>query len=198
MTMRFKTTIKYIVIMLLAVSLSGCATALTFFSPPSTTLVQGKKKAGSFNSYEYQYSVRGNKIFLERTPLCNEVAQTLKVEQKREIGYGPALMELPLFGLGLADIANAHAISVNSKKVTPLAEYNTGKLMTCGNRQPAANEKVIIENKALNLYRTARTDQDGVVNLNKVLPGINGKINLSVRLASNQNVAFSCMYVANR
>lgn len=196
--MRFKTTIKYIVIMLLAVSLSGCATALTFFSPTSTKLVQGKKKAGAFNSYEYQYSVRGNKIFLERTPLCDEVAQTLKVEQKREIGYGPALMELPIFGLGLVDIANAHAISVNSKKVTQLAEYNTGKLMTCGKRQPAANEKVIIENTALNLYRTARTDQDGVVNLNKVLPGINGKINLNVRLASNQNVAFFCMYVANR
>lgn len=195
--MRFK-TLKYILVPVLAIGLSGCASTLTLLSPPSSRLVQGKNTAGAFNSYEYQYAIRGNKIYIKRAPLCDEVKHMMRVEQKREIGYGPALLELPLFGLGLVDIANAHAISVNSKKVTPLADYNTGKLMACGPMQPAANEKVIIENKGLNLYRTVRTDRNGVVNLDKILSGIGNNVNLSVRLANNHNVKFSCMYIANR
>ena len=195
--MQFK-TIKYLLILVMAVSLSGCATALTFFSPTSSELVQGKKTAGAFNSYEYQYAVRNNKIYIERTPLCNQVTQVMRVEQKREKGYGPAMLEMPLFGLGLVDIANAHAISVNSRKVTPLDAYNTGKLMTCGARQPAANEEVIIENQGLNLYRTVKTDKNGVLNLDNILSGVNENVNVNVRLASNRHVAFSCLYVANR
>ena len=188
-----------ILAMAMAMMISGCATTLTMMNPRTTKIETQEKYAGAFHEFEYRYNITAGKIELEKTPMCSEMAKAVRVSQKREIGYGPALLEMPLFGLGLFDIASARAISESSQEITPLSEYETGKLLSCGSPQPAEGEALIIESRADRKYWSATTDRDGKVDLNRIIGGTpEGAMDLNVRLGSNPSVNFACVYEAPR
>ncbi|MGB9499119.1 MAG: hypothetical protein ACKVE4_05085 [Dissulfuribacterales bacterium] len=63
----------------------------------------------------------------------------------------------------------SYSIVDESKKVYPLAKFETSKPVPCGEKQPAADEKLIIESKQKTFYMVARTDSDGAIELKKVL-----------------------------
>jgi len=153
-----------------------------------------EKKAGDVKSYTYRYDVSANKIYLTKTPLCSEIAEVQRVAQKREIGYSPAMIEMVFFGLGLVDIVSAHGISENSRQVYPLGEYDTGKIMACGKPQPASNEALIIESKHPRLYRQVNTDGNGMIDLDEVLNGITGAVDLTIHPESDQAAILSYTY----
>lgn len=174
--------------------ISGCASFLTLMSPVQSEIVVGEKSTGDFNKYEYHYKIRSNQIMLSKIPLCNEKAQAYRQAQKRQIGYGIALLEMPFFGLGLIDMANAYAIADYSKKQYPLAEFETGELLTCGRPEPAAGEAVIVENSRQAIHRKGHTNSRGVLDLNRLLNDISGEVPLNVYLESDRNVCFSYVY----
>ncbi len=186
--------IRSLLLMGMVFCISGCASFLTLISPVQSEIVVGEKSTGDFNKYEYQYKIRSNQIVLSKIPLCSETAQAYRKSQKREIGYGIALLEMPFFGLGLIDMANAYAIADYSKKQYPLAEYETGELLTCGRPEPAAGEAVIIENRQRTICRKGLTDSRGTLDLETVLNDVSGKARFTVYLESDRSVRFSCVY----
>lgn len=192
-------TFLLISILAMAMVTSGCATTLTTLSPRTTKVVNAEKRVGALHEFQYRYDFINGAIELEKTPMCGELAKADRISEKRIIGYGPALLEMPFFGLGLLDILSARAISESSREVTPLAEYETGKLLACGKPQPAADEALIIENPADKKYWAARTDQNGRIDLKRIIGGTpEGAMNLNVRLGSNPSVNFACVYEAPR
>ncbi len=182
---------------LLAISVSGCATTLTLLNPARSEIVKGDIKTGPFSHYTYGYQIMDNTILLTRTPQCNEMATAYKVTKKTEIGYGPAMLEMPFFGLGLIDLLNANAIADNSKKTEPLADIETGKVLACGAPEPAADVPLVIQNKKKNISLTAATDENGKLDLNSVLGDV-GPARLVIHLASNPDRAFICDYTGGR
>ncbi len=179
---------------------TGCASMLTLMSPYRTEVVVEKTWAGAFAGYDYRYQVDGNQLALLRTRLCTETAKAHQVTEKKEIGYGPALLEMPLYGLGLVDILNAYAISEWSRKVTPLEDYPTGNLIPCGKEEPAAHEPLIVENREKGIYKTGLTDQNGILDLDNLLKNTPGPVALKVRLAKDTETdkAFCFTYPGNR
>ena len=186
--------VKTLLLIPLAFSISGCASFLTLMSPAQSKIVVGEKSVGDFNKYQYHYTVGANGIVFTKTPMCDEMAQTYRKSQKREIGYGPALIEMPFFGLGLLDMVNAYAISENSRKEYPLAKFNTGHLLTCGKPEPAAGESAVIENPRTGLFRKGVTDKQGRLDLTTVLADIPGRTNVLVYLTADPDLRISCVY----
>ncbi len=183
-------------ILSIAVGVSGCATTMTMMSPVTSEVVVAEKRLGAFEKYDYAYQVKDNSILLTRTPMCNEMARSVRVDRKRTIGYGPAMIEMAFFGMGLLDIASASAVSEASRKVFPLAEYDTGNLLTCGEPEPAAGEVLVIESKKLNADRLVVTDEHGRIDLESVIGRTRNSIPLTIRLASDESLAFTCLYRA--
>lgn len=195
--MNFK-NIALILMVGLVLCLSGCASILTGLSPRQSKIVEGEKTVGSLATYDYQFDIRSDKIFLSRIPLCNETVKTVRVAQKREIGYISALLEMPFFGLGLLDIINANAISEASRQEYPLGTFNTGKLLACGLPEPAVNETLIIRDPTHRLSRNVSTGKNGVVDLKEALSDVKGVRRLEIYLAADPGVACSYDYTPGR
>lgn len=184
-------------IVLIAVSVSGCSTVLTKMGPMVYTLEDGEKSVGEFAKYKYSGGIQSNVIYLEKTPMCNEIAEKVRVAQKQRRGRVFSMVEMVFFGLGLVDAANSQAVVEASRTVTPLAKYETGKFLVCGEKEPAANEMLVIADKQRTFHKQAATDANGNLDLSQVLADENRVLNLSIRLASDQTEAVSFIYTPN-
>ncbi len=185
-------------IVLLAVSISGCSSVLTRMGPLVYKLEDGKKSVGEFSKYKFSGGIHSNVIYLEKTPLCAEIAEKVRVAQKQRRGRVFSMVEMVIFGLGMLDAANSYAIVENSRIVTPLAKYETGKFSVCGEREPATNEMLVIEDKQRTLHKQAATDANGNLDLDTVLADENRVLNLTISLASDQTRAVSFLYTPGR
>ncbi len=185
---------RIFLIVLLAVSVSGCSTVLTRMGAPVIKLEDGEKSVGDFANYKFSGGIHSNVIYLEKTPQCSEIAEKIRVSQKQVRGRAFSMVEIVIFGLGLIDMANANAVSEVSRIETPLAKYETGKVVVCGEKEPAANEMLVIEDKQRTFHKQAATDANGNLDLGQVLADENRVLNLSIRLASDQTEAVSFIY----
>jgi hypothetical protein len=190
-TMYFRNIMQFIVLTGIVCCVSGCASFLTLMSPVQSEIVTGEKTTGDFSKYHYQCQIRAGHLILSKVPMCNETAKVFRKAGKRQIGYGPALLEMPFFGLGLIDIISAHAISDYSKREYLLAEYDTGELLACGEPVPAAHETVILESRNGEFLRKSITDANGMLNISTLLKDVSHPVQLSVYPASDRNARFS-------
>ena len=126
---------RIFLIILLAFSVSGCSYVLTRMGTPVVKLEDGEKSVGDFANYKFSGGIYSNVIYLEKTPQCFEIAEKIRVSQKQVRGRVFSMVEMVFFGLGLMDGAKAEAVSVLSRTETPLAKYETGKLVICGEKR---------------------------------------------------------------
>ncbi len=185
-------------IILLAVSVSGCSTVLTRMGAPVIKLEDGEKSVGDFAKYKFSGGITSNVIYLEKTPQCAEIAEKIRVSQKQVRGRVFSMVEMVLFGLGLVDAAKAEAVSELSRTETPLAKYETGKVVVCGEKEPAANEMLIIQDKQRTFHKQAATDANGNLDLDSVMQDETRVLNLSIRSASQMDKAVSFIYTPTR
>jgi hypothetical protein len=202
--MKKMTIARMVLVAALAVSvlgISGCSTVLTRMGPMIYRLEDGEKSLGDFDKYsKYKFSgeIASNIVYLEKTPVCPEIAEKLCIAQKQRRGRVFSMVETVFFGLGLVDAAKSQAVVELSKVVTPLAKYETGKFLACGEKQPASGEVLIIEDKQRTLRKQVETDALGRLNLDDLLAEENRTLNLSIRLASEQKESFSVIYTPGR
>ncbi len=177
-------------------SLMGCSSLLTYYAPLKSKLVDGEKIIGEFSRYNYNVMIKENKLFVEKEPLCKETVMKYRSAQKERRCFSCSLVEMVFYGFGFFDMLRAYAIVEDSKKIEPLAEYETGNLVACGKAEPAANESLYIDNKQLGLHRIVSTDASGVLDLEKVLYDISGAVYLRIHLESKNTPAFKYLFEA--
>ena len=185
-------------IVLLGVCVSGCSSALTAMGPLIYKLEDGEKSVGEFAKYKYSGGIRSNVIYLERTPMCAEISEKIQVAQKQRRGRVFSMVEVLLLGLGYFDAAKSYAIVEASRIETPLGKYENGKFVICGEKEPAANEMLVIEDKQRTIHKQAATDVNGNMDLGNVLADENRVLNLTISLASDQTKAVSFLYEPER
>ncbi len=178
---------------LLVCGLMGCASTLTYFGPSQSKLVNGEKSVGAFVGNQYTYKANGHTLQFIKTPMCEEMEQKLRVIQKQQRGFYLALMEVPLFGLGLFDMFNSDAISKASKQVVPLAKFSTKKTVPCGPAVTAANEMFVIEDVIRNIHLSVKTDADGKIDLDRILPG-KGLMTLNIYPQGDRGIQMKYQY----
>jgi len=185
---------RIFLVVLLAFSASGCSYALTRMGPMIYSLEDGEKTTGGFAKYKFSGGIRSNLIYLEKTPLCAEVAEKVRIAQKQRRGRVFSMVEMVFFGLGLVDAVKSQAVVEASREITPLGKYETGKFVVCGEKQPAADEMLVIADRQRTFQKQAQTDENGNLDLDAVLADQNRVLNLSIRLASDQTEAVSFIY----
>ncbi|MCU0600457.1 MAG: hypothetical protein MUE70_14510 [Desulfobacterales bacterium] len=200
--MMIKKALNGCLAILLIVSISGCASYMTRQSSLSSKLENGEKSVGDFVKYKYSGSLRGNVGILEKTPLCAEMVEKVRVAQKSPRGIFFIFPEIVFFGLGFYDEIRVRAIVEDSRKVVPLAKFESSELVSCGKKEPAANEEIVLHVRPeiindvvpASYYRTAMTDENGMVDFNQVFKDENRTLNLTATLASDESAAVSFMY----
>jgi hypothetical protein len=181
-------------IVFIAVCISGCSTVLTRMGPLVHSLEDGEKSMGEFAEYKFSGGIDSNVIYLEKTPMCSEIAEKVRVSQKQVRGRAFALVEIVIFGLGFVDMAKAESVVEISRTETLLGKYDTGKVLACGEKEPAADEMLVIADKQRTFHKQAATDSNGNLDLSQVLADENRVLNLSIRRASDQTIAVSFIY----
>jgi hypothetical protein len=177
--------------------ISGCSTVLTRMGPMLYRLEDGEKTLGEFdkyNKYKFSGEIASNVIYLEKTPMCPEVVEKVRIAQKQRRGRVFSMVEVVFFGLGIVDAAKSQAVVESSKTVTPLGKYETGKFLACGEKQPAANELLIITDMQRTIHKQMETDRLGRLDLDRLLADENRILNLRVHPASDPHSTFSLLY----
>ncbi|MFZ2634004.1 MAG: hypothetical protein WA081_15515 [Desulfosalsimonadaceae bacterium] len=194
--------VNVLLALVLAFSISGCASRLTDHGPLKSTLENGKTSVGDVVNYKYSGTIRGNVGFLYKTPLCAKMIEKVRVAKKNPRGTGFIMAEMVLFGFGFVDLARTRAVVEESKITVPLARFESSETELCGEKIPAAHEEVMIfvrpaivnGDKPKTYLRQAGTDENGVIDFNKIFPGETRILNLNVWLASDESKAISFQF----
>jgi len=186
--MHMKTSLRlFAVIIGVTVCCSGCASVLTQMGPLKSELKDGEKSIGEMARYSYSARVADDVIYLEKTPMCEEKREKIREMKKLPRGLFLMILEVPVFGLGVADFALTYAVIENSKEKEELAEYGTGNYIECGKKSPASGETLLIRNYYAGLEKKAVTDENASVNLDEVLPeDLSGYIALRIRVEDSE------------
>ena len=186
--MHMKTSFRlFAVIIVVTVCCSGCASVHTQMGPLKSELKDGEKSIGEMARYSYSARVADDVIYLEKTPMCEEKREKIREMKKLPRGLFLMILEVPVFGLGVADFALTYAVIENSKEKEKLAEYGTGNYIECGKKSPAAGETLLIRNYYAGLEKKAVTDENASVNLDEVLPqDLSGYIALRIRVKGSE------------
>jgi hypothetical protein len=193
---------KIAIMVVLLLGISGCTSFITSQGSLMSRLEDGKKTTGEFSKYQYSGSLRGNIGHLEKTPMCSVMIEKMRVAQKQERGRVFSWVEMVILGLGYIDIVNTQAVIEESKKVVPLAKFESSEIIACGEKEPAANEEIVLfvrpeiigDVVPKSYYKTVWTDEQGTIDFNKVFKDDTRILNLTARLATDESAAISFMY----
>ena len=194
--------LKILLALVLAFSISGCASMLTEGGPMVSTLENGKTSVGDVVDYKYSGSIRGNVGFLYKTPMCAKMIEKVRVAKKNPRGFGFIMAEMVLFGFGFYDMTMTRAVVEDSKITVPLATFTSSETAVCGDKVPAADEAVVIfvrpaivgGDTPKSYIKQASTDANGVIDFNRIFPDETRILNLNVWLASNESKAISFQF----
>jgi hypothetical protein len=186
--------ISLVIISVLCFCAMSCGSIATYMSPLRSRLVT-ETSVKPPSGVQYTCEMSKSKIYLTKTPSCEESAKTSRVAQKRSEWALPiACGELVLFGLGIVDMASMYAISEDSKVEYLLGNYDTGMSLPCGKSEMASGESIVIENKTHVIYHEVVTDNSGRIDLVPILGNSRDKLEFRVYLKSDPTVSFSFVY----
>ncbi|MBC2713761.1 MAG: hypothetical protein HF978_00430 [Desulfobacteraceae bacterium] len=182
--------LRFVYITILIITFSGCSSIMTYLGPLKSELVDGETSHSELSRYDYGFQEGKHTLLIEKTPMCKEMVQRLRLEKKQLRGFPIAIFELIFYGFGLLDMACVYGIIENSKKVEPLAYYATGNLLVCGEKIPAGNETFVIENKIFGIHQTAITNADGLLKLDPKLSERAKMNRLNIYLKNDPSVSY--------
>lgn len=188
---------KFIYLMIIAAlcfCTMSCGSILTHMSPLRSRLVT-ETSVKPPSGVQYTCELGKTKIYLTRSPSCPESARTSRVAKKSSEWALPiACAELPLFGLGLVDMATMYGIAEDSKVEYLLGNYDTELSIPCGKSEAASGETMVIENDTRGIYHEVMTDDSGIIDLVPILGASRDKQEFRVYLKSDPTVSFSFVY----
>lgn len=183
MSMTRSTYWNIVVYILSFVFLSSCATVITSSMPPYKFEKKGETKLGPVTTYDFDVEyLGGSKLKIYETPICMILQKSILVEKKQTRGAITALVELPIFGLGLADFVLADVIAENSKKEIDKGFIPSGKFKICGQKSPLKSAKIVIQFPISMSVVDTYTDSSGILHLEEFIKAYHDNIlNLFVK-----------------
>lgn len=163
---------------------NACATYLTIVAPPIKEVALGEDRAtGRMISTDYQLVEGAKEFTLLKKSFCMETAKERIISKKRLHGVIPALIEIPLFGLGLVDLVAARQYSKQATKEKEGQVVETGSIVECGDFKPAANVELVIQCPKTGQIAYVTTGASGEVAINNLFAGflLNSQLNIFVR-----------------
>jgi hypothetical protein len=174
----------------------GCGVVMTNLFPPEPVLVEGEPSIGEQIGYAYNLNRKAgspNMYILNKFSLCYEVKETLSVSRKpsREsalaaLGATPYVLYWPPL-IGIADL---YVFQKREKVVELVKAEQTGRIIPCGEKELAANEKVIIQSLEMNILKHVNTDSNGILDLNEALPRTSNRYNLNIFIKLRDSVYY--------
>lgn len=162
-------TLHAIILCCTSLCLSGCATILTTYFPIKVTKTRdGEKIIGEQVGYNYSLTETKDFLVLLREPLCSQRIKRITEERKMVHGDIPALLEIPLLGLGILDLAMAESVSEDSVRVTDAGTVKSSGIIVCGPREPASSIELILEFPQSIFASRIKTDGQGRVSVSAI------------------------------
>lgn len=163
------------VLLLVYVFTTGCASFMAVAVPPKPELVDGETTTGEPVGLAYRLDTRSEFVYvLKKFPLCPELREKLKVKPEALpkgaistfAAETPLLSVIPLMPpLGLIDAIILKAIQKQEAQTKSLGLYSTGRLLSCGEEEPAAAETIVLQFTEYDTVRYVKTDENGVLDL---------------------------------
>ncbi len=175
--------LPFILVLLSCLFTNGCATVLTISAPSVEEVTLGKKATGKQISINYHYFDGKEKGTLMKQPYCFETAEQMIMTRKRMHGAVPAIIEIPIFGLGLLDLISAGVYAKASEEEVRGNFVETGEIVECGKFAPAPETELIIQCAETGQINKVSTDTDGNISTNQIYAGFfqNAQLNLFVK-----------------
>lgn len=168
---------KVLFVKMFAVSLLflyGCATVMTGAGPRETSYEDGESFPGKQTGYTYNVEKHEGRFMVYKIPQCEEMKEKIKLTRKKPRGVVFGIIEVPFFGLGVADMVVAGLVSKNSEVRTIDKNVPTGRSVSCGSKIPAPGEKLTVTIPELKITKTVVSDKDGIINLEEHLKRADG------------------------
>lgn len=143
--------------------ISGCATVLTVAYPPVEETKKGDKRAGAQIGNHYVMTEKKGGLLLQKEPLCEQEIQVINVKRKHLHGVIPAVIEIPFFGLGIADLVLAGTYTRATVEETEGGYVKGTDVVVCGELSFAPGEELIIQFPVSLEVRHVRTDEKGMI-----------------------------------
>ncbi len=176
--------IKICVLLVSCIFINACATYLTMSAPPLKEVVlETETTTGRQISTNYLLIEGPNDCTLLKQPYCMVTAKERILFKKRLHGVIPALIEVPLYGLGLVDLVIASQYSKESVKEEEGQVVETGSIIECGEFQPAGNTELVVQCAETGEITNVKTDQSGDIGVDELFAGFlqNSQLNVFVK-----------------
>lgn len=190
----FNRMLTIAVISVLIPFFTGCATILTAAAPPQTTYEEGKPFPGEPSGATYSIGQEQRRIILYKKDTCPEMKEKTRFTRKLPRGMIIAILEVPLLGLGVADLVASGLYSKISEERIFEENAPTGKLISCGEKSPAGGEDIIVEIPEIQLHRTMTTNRAGEIDLTEILKDQKGDVFVKLCLKSDQTCRWNIVH----
>lgn len=186
-------TLRYLSMIIVAASClwtSGCATVLTVAYPPLEETRQGETKPGGQVAFHYVMSEEKESLLLQKQPLCSQEIKIVKVKRKQLHGVIPAMVEIPFFGLGIADLVFAGVFARATVEESDGGYVKGSDMMICGDLVFAPNEDLVIQFPTSTDVKHMKTDEKGMIPLKslEILP--KGETSFNVYVKEEKGVSY--------
>lgn len=165
----------------------GCASIITMAGPTETKKEDGSFFVGKQGGYTYNVEKHEDRFVVYKLPQCREMKEVVMLTRKKPRGVFFGILEIPLFGLGVADMVTAGMISKNSEVRTIYESKETGKDIPCGSKIPAPGEKLVVDIPELKISKTVVSDDNGIINLEEYLKGSSGDLMVKLCLQADKS-----------
>ncbi len=191
MTVRY---LKTVFILLICITVIGCAYPNKTYI---TKITKGESIPGETAGYIYNLSKKANSdaYLLSKRKFCFEKVEKLAHERKRiQDVRGSAATVLAPIGIifprvGLPLIMRGFEKSRGST-IKKIGTMNTGRIMPCGEYEPAADEMLLLQTSEMKIIRKINSDANGLINLNKVTASAGSALYVNVFIEHADSVYF--------
>lgn len=165
----------------------GCASVMTLAGPTQTTYEDGSVFVGAQTSFTYNVEKHEGRFVVYKVPQCKEMKERVMLTRKKPRGVFFGILEVPLFGLGVADMVTAGLISKSSEVRTIYESAETKRTVSCGSKIPAPGERLVVDIPELKVSKIVETDKNGIINLEDFLKEDSGDLMVKLCLEADKS-----------
>lgn len=183
-----------VLLLLVCAAATGCTHAGNTYV---TDIVKGESIPGETAGYIYNFSKKGNSdsYLLTKRKFCFEEMEKLAYERKRTQDVrGAAATVLAPIGIIFPRVGQPLVMrgfeKSRGKTIEKIGTMNTGRIMPCGEDEPAAHEAIILMTSDMEMVRDITSDADGIIRLNKDIAKVDNAFYVNVFIEHEESVYF--------